>query len=978
MSIPIAQQVDLLYKQAFGVTKTDTAANKSPSNEAIASPLLIRGDTQWTQSDQIPGTAAAVANLVQAYTGSSAVECVADNTTTPVGGVYPTWKTNLTYWIPQEFGSTYAVKVYVDSTGAADPTSTGTQIFAAGSGGTGEFYYNYQSGVLNFIGETIPTELGSSDVLYVVAYRYIGLTGVTNLPDGTQIGNLEITDQTVTGQDTDANIILTPNGTGQVVTSGNITASYFYGNGSQLTGIDTSGVANGTSNVSIPAADGNIELNVNGGLTANVTDTGIVMTSGNLDLGNVIATGVGTFTGNVAGGNISTGGILSVTGNATAGNVDGGNLVQASFFTGTLIDGTSNITITNNGNIDLVSAGNSTAVISGTGLDITGTVDANGVGSFGSVVTAQVTGAGSGNLTLTAGSADDYVEIRPTGTGQVHVGGFKIESLGAPTASTDAATKQYVDDVAQGLAVQAPAIVASTGTYAAMSTGTVTYNNGTAGVGATLTTTVALTAIDGVTLTVGDRIVIKDEAGGDLPNNGIYTYTSSTVLTRATDFDTPTEMAGGDFVFVQQGTLYNDTGWVMTDPVVTVGTSDVTFVQFSGAGSFTAGAGLTLTGTEFSVNTDNLTTDISGGNVVVKTSAQFTTPNIGAATGTSLTATGNVAGGNLTTGGVVSATGNVIGGNVTTGGLVSAVGNVTGGNITTAGVVAATGNVSGGNLTTAGNIDTSAGIFNGDGYGISNIAAGNIVGLNLSGISNGTSNVDIATADGNITLSVDGTSNVAVIDATGLTVGGTIKATGTLTAPAFTANTGLFTGDGGGLSNVVGANVTGEVAFAAVANSVAGGNVTGQVANALVSGTVYTAAQPNITSVGTLTSITSSGDANIAGVVNVGASEISTIGADSVTTTAITSEIIAQIPVSGLNGVEFLVKSIDTPGTKYGVATVLAVTDGTNVDFSIYGQAFLGTTTGALSVAISGANIALSTTPASSNSTVWTTQYRSI
>ena len=1093
MSIPISQQVDLLYKQAFGVTKTDTAANKSPSNEAIASPLLIRGDTQWTQSDQIPGTAAAVANLVQAYTGSSAVECVADNTSTPVGGVYPTWKTSLTYWIPQEFGSTYAVKVYVDTTGAADPTSTGTQIFAAGSGGTGEFYYNYQSGVLNFIGETIPTALTSSDVLYVVAYRYIGLTGVTNLPDGTSIGNLSITDQTVTGSDTNANIILTPNGTGQVVTSGNITASYFYGNGSQLTGIDASGIQNGTSNVRIPDVNGNIELNVDGALIANIDATGIIATgvgtftgnvsgsnltsagvvevtgnviggnlttvglvsatgnvaggnittagvveaTGNVIGGNITTVGVVSATGNVSGGNLTTAGAVEATGNGTFGNVAGGNLVSASFFTGTLIDGTSNITITNNGNIDLVSAGNSTAVISGTGLDITGTVDANGVGSFGSVVTAQVTGAGSGNLTLTAGSADDYVEIRPTGTGQVHVGGFKIESLGAPTASTDAATKQYVDDVAQGLAIQAPAIVASTDTYAAMSTGTVTYDNGTAGVGATLTTTVALTAIDGVTLTVGDRIVIKDEAGGDLPNNGIYTYTSSTVLTRATDFDTPTEMAGGDFVFVQQGTDYNDTGWVMTDPVTTVGTSDVTFVQFSGAGSFTAGAGLTLTGTVFSVNTDNLTTDISGGNVVVKTSAQLTTPNIGAATGTSLTATGNVAGGNLTTGGVVSAvgnitggnvagttgtftdiggslttaaqpnvtslgtlvdltvtgnvdggnintgglvdaTGNVSGGNLTTAGLVLATGNVTGGNITTAGVVAATGNVSGGNLTTAGNIDTSAGIFNGDGYGISNIAAGNIVGLNLSGISNGTSNVDIATADGNITLSVDGTSNVAVIDATGLTVGGTIKATGTLTAPAFTANTGLFTGDGGGLSNVVGANVTGEVTFAATANAVAGANVSGQVANALVSGTVYTAAQPNITSVGTLTSITSSGDANIAGVVNIGASEISTIGADSVTTTAITSEIIAQFPVAGLNGAEFLVKSIDTPGTKYGVATVLAVTDGTNVDFSIYGQAFLGTTTGALSVAISGANIALSTTPASSNSTVWTTQYRSI
>ena len=1111
MSIPISQQVDLLYKQAFGVTKTDTAANKSPSNEAIASPLLIRGDTQWTQSDQIPGTAAAVANLVQAYTGSSAVECVADNTTTPVGGVYPTWKTNLTYWIPQEFGSTYAVKVYVDDTGVADPTSTGTQIFAAGSGGTGEFYYNYQSGVLNFIGETIPAALTSSKVLYVVAYRYIGLTGVTNLPDGTQIGNLEITDQTVTGQDTNANIILTPNGTGQVVTSGNITASYFYGNGSQLTGIDTSGVANGTSNVSIPAADGNIQLNVGGSLIANIDSTGIVATgvgtftgnvsgsnltsagvvevtgnviggnlttvglvsatgnvaggnittagvveaTGNVIGGNITTVGVVAATGNVSGGNLTTAGAVEATGNGTFGNVAGGNLVSASFFTGTLIDGTSNITVNNNGNVDLVSAGNTTVVITGTGANVTGTLNANGIATFGSVVSSQLTADAGGNLTLTAGSTDQYVEIRPTGTGQVHVGGFKIESLGAPTASTDAATKQYVDDVAQGLAIQAPAVAASTGTLATMSGGTVAYDNGTAGVGATLTISGStLTAIDGVTLSTDDRIVIKDESTS--AHNGIYTYTSSTVLTRATDFDTPTEMAGGDFVFVQQGTLYNDTGWVMTDPVTTIGTDPVTFVQFSGAGSFTAGAGLTLTGTEFSVNVDNLTTDISGGNVVVKTSAQLTTPNIGEATGTSLTATGNVAGGNLTTAGIVSATGNIIGGNVyansgtigaslltgtlttaaqpnvtsvgtltsltvtgntssgnlSTGGTVSATGNVSGGNITTAGVVdatgnvsganltsggvlevtgnviggnlttvglvSATGNVSGGNLTTAGNIDTSAGIFNGDGYGISNIAAGNIVGLNLSGISNGTSNVDIATADGNITMSVDSTGNVAVITATGLEVTGTALISSTVTAPAFTANTGLFSGDGGGLSNVVGANVTGEVTFAATANAVAGANVSGQVANALVSGTVYTAAQPNITSVGTLTSVAVSGDANVAGVINVGPSEISTIGAGTVTTTAITSDVIVQFPVAGLNGVEFIVKSIDSAGSKYGVATVLAVTDGTNVDFSIYGQAFLGTTTGTLSVAISGANIALSTTPASSNSTVWTTQYRSI
>ena len=965
MSIPISQKVDLLYKQAFGVTKTDTEANKSPSNEAIASPLLNRGDTLWSQADQIPGTAAAVASIVQAYTGSSAVECTADNTTVPVGSVYPTWKTDLTYWIPQEFGSTYAVQVWVDDSGVADPTSTGTQIFGAGSGGTGEFFYNYQSGVLNFIGETIPTALTSSKVLYIVGYRYIGKTGVNNLPDS-QIGNLDITDQTITGQDTDANIILAPNGTGQVTTSGNITASYYYGDGSQLTGIDTSGVSNGTSNVRIAVADGNIELNVDGALTANVTDTGIVMTSGNLDLGNVIATGVGTFTGNVAGGNISTGGILSVTGNATAGNVDGGNLVNANFFTGTLIDGTSNVTVNNNGNIDLVAAGNTTAVITGTGANIVGTVNANGVATLGSVVTAQVTGAGSGNLTLTAGSADDYVEIRPTGTGQVHVGGFKIESLGTPTASTDAATKQYVDDVAQGLAIQAPAVAASTGTLATMSGGTVTYDNGTAGVGATLTISGStLTAIDGVTLSTDDRIVIKDESTS--AHNGIYTYTSSTVLTRATDFDTPTEMAGGDFVFVQQGTLYNDTGWVMTDPVTTVGTSDVTFVQFSGAGSFTAGAGLTLTGTEFSVNVDNLTTDISGGNVVVKTSAQFTTPNIGAATGTSLTATGNVAGGNLTTAGVVSATGNVIGGNLTTAGAVVATGNVSGGNITT-----------GADVVAVGNIDSTAGIFNGDGFGLSNIPAANITGLSLSGIANGTSNVDIATADGNISMAVNGTGDVVIVSDAGIEVTGTADISSTVTAPAFTANTGLFTGDAGGLSNVVGANVTGEVSFAATANAVAGANVSGQVANALVSGTVYTAAQPNVTSVGTLTSVEVSGTANIAGNVNVGANEISTLAAATVTTTSTSQQAIASFAVSGVNGVEFLVKGIDSTSGNVSVASVLSVTDGSTVDFVTYGQSFLTGSAGVLAVGLNGADLELLVTPAATNSTVWTTQYRFI
>ena len=538
--------------------------------------------------------------------------------------------------------------------------------------------------------------------------------------------------------------------------------------------------------------------------------------------------------------------------------------------------------------------------------------------------------------------------------------------MGTPTASTDAATKQYVDDLAQGLAIQAPAIVASTGTLATMSGGTVTYDNGTAGVGATLTISGStLTAIDGITLNTDDRIVIKDEATS--ANNGIYTYTSSTVLTRATDFDTPTEMAGGDFVFIQQGTVYNDTGWVMTDPVTTVGTSDVTFVQFSGAGSFTAGSGLTLTGTVFSVNTDNLTTDISGGNVVVKTSAQFTTPDIGAATGTSLSATGNVAGGNLTTVGVVSATGNVIGGNITTAGVVAATGNVSGGNITTGAKVVA-----------VGNIDSTSGIFNGDGFGLSNIPAANITGLSLSGIANGTSNVDIASVDGNISMGVNGVADIVIVADDGIEVTGTTKSSGTVTASAFTANTGIFTGNGSGLTALTGANVTGEVPFAAPANAVAGGNVSGQVANALVSGTVYTAAQPNVTSVGTLTSVSVSGTANVAGNVNVGANEISTLAAATVTTTSTSQQAIASFAVSGVNGVEFLVKGIDATSGNVSVASVLSVTDGSTVDFVTYGQSFLTGSAGVLAVGLNGADLELLVTPAATDSTVWTTQYRFI
>ena len=175
-----------------------------------------------------------------------------------------------------------------------------------------------------------------------------------------------------------------------------------------------------------------------------------------------------------------------------------------------------------------------------------------------------------------------------------------VEVTQDPTSALQLATKQYVDAVAQGLNVHAACDAATTGTLASITGGTVTYNNGSSGVGATLTLSVALTTLDGYTLLNGNRVLVKNEATA--ANNGIYTWaTGGTVLTRATDFDTNVEIANGDFTFVTYGTQYGNTSWVQTLPVTVVGTSPISWTQFSGAGTYTAGNGLTLAGNQFSL-----------------------------------------------------------------------------------------------------------------------------------------------------------------------------------------------------------------------------------------------------------------------------------------------------------------------------------------------------------------------------------------
>jgi hypothetical protein len=217
MAVSIAQYVDLLFKKLQGVAKTANSTVKGASNESIASPPLLRGDVVWVQSSQIGNTAQAISGITTAYRNSGAVECAPDTTVPPIGSIRPTWLTNKTYWIPQEFGATWLPKVFVGPSGAANIESTGTQIFSAGIGGVGEYYFDTQAGVLNFIGETTPTVLTAGNVVYVAGYQYSGLVGTTNLPGNTTIGNILIANTTITTNQANGNITLTPTGNGIAV-----------------------------------------------------------------------------------------------------------------------------------------------------------------------------------------------------------------------------------------------------------------------------------------------------------------------------------------------------------------------------------------------------------------------------------------------------------------------------------------------------------------------------------------------------------------------------------------------------------------------------------------------------------------------------------------------------------------------------------------------------------------------------------------
>ena len=262
-------------------------------------------------------------------------------------------------------------------------------------------------------------------------------------------------------------------------------------------------------------------------------------------------------------------------------------------------DAVTNAKLSTNGELTLGSTGLQLGV---TTTDIAGLT---------SLVVDSLTLNGS-TVSTTASNTD--ITLSPHGTGTVVVpsgyesrAGFSDDSL---------VNKAYVDAIAEGLQVHASVMAATTQSLASESGDTVTYDNGTSGVGATLTLSTGISTLDGYTLVNGDRILVKDET--TTAHNGIYIRTSATVLTRATDFDTVAEVASGDFLFVTEGTVNGSNGYVQTETTTAIGTSAILFEQFSGAGQITAGNALSKSGNILDVNVDGSSIEITADALNVK------------------------------------------------------------------------------------------------------------------------------------------------------------------------------------------------------------------------------------------------------------------------------------------------------------------------------------------------------------------------
>ena len=271
-----------------------------------------------------------------------------------------------------------------------------------------------------------------------------------------------------------------------------------------------------------------------------------------------------------------------------------------------------------------VASGDGDTVVKGTmnvqdAVDLDSTLNVDGNTTLNGNVTLGNAGADTVTVTGTATftpSADFDGGFTVAGSQTVDMGANRITNVGTPTASTDATTKAYVDSVKQALDIKDSVKLASTANINA------TYNNGAG----TLTyDATGVQAVDGVNLAANDRVLVKNQS--TQTQNGVYKVTTAPavgvagVLTRAVDADSAAEVTGGLFVFVEAGSSNADNAYVLTSVTgtATLGTDNLVFTQFSGAGQIDAGNALTKTGNTIAVDVDDKTiSHNSGANLSLK------------------------------------------------------------------------------------------------------------------------------------------------------------------------------------------------------------------------------------------------------------------------------------------------------------------------------------------------------------------------